>query len=191
MKARKLKEKVRDIDKILEEELGIPERWGHKDPLSSLVQTILSQNTNDNNSGRAYDNLREQFPSWEEVLEADAEEIADAIRVGGLANQKSVSIKGALKWLKDTYGELNLDFICDMNTDDAMEMLLKLKGVGLKTVNVMLCFACHKDVFPVDTAFQLLHHGQVLPGFCQPLLALVLAERRCYHVDFVGVCGAG
>ena len=151
MKAGKLKEKVRDIDRILEEEFGIPERWGHKDPLSSLVQTILSQNTNDNNSGRAYDNLRERFPSWEKVLEADVEEIADAIRVGGLANQKSVSIKGVLKWLKDTYGELNLDFICDMDPEDAIEMLLKLKGVGLKTVNVMLCFACGKDVFPVDT----------------------------------------
>ncbi|MFC1715999.1 endonuclease III domain-containing protein [Candidatus Poribacteria bacterium] len=151
MRTRKLREKVRDIDDILEKELGIPERWSKKDPLSSLVQTILSQNTNDNNSGRAYSNLREHFPSWEDVLKADAEEIADAIRVGGLANQKSVRIKGVLKWLKDTYGELNLDFICDMEPEEATDMLLKLKGVGLKTINVMLCFACEKDVFPVDT----------------------------------------
>ena len=151
MNIRKLKEKVRDIDEILEKEFGIPERGGDRDPLSSLVRTILSQNTNDNNSGRAYSNLRERFPSWEDVLEADAEEIADVIRVGGLANQKSVGIKGVLEWLRDTYGELNLDFICDMEPGEAIEVLLKLKGVGLKTINVTLCFACGKDVFPVDT----------------------------------------
>ena len=151
MNTRKLKEKVGDIDEILEKEFGVPERWGDRDPLSSLVQTILSQNTNDNNSGRAYSNLRERFPSWEDVLEAGAEEIADVIRVGGLANQKSVRIKDVLKWLKDTYGELNLDFICNMEPEEAIEVLSKLKGVGLKTINVMLCFACGKDVFPVDT----------------------------------------
>ena len=151
MKIQKLREKVKAIDSILERELGVPERWGDRDPLSSLIRTILSQNTNDNNSGRAYANLKERFPSWEEVLEADAEEIADVIRVGGLANQKSVRIKGVLEWLKNTRGELNLDFICDMEPEEAIEALLKLKGVGLKTVNVMLCFACGKDVFPVDT----------------------------------------
>ena len=48
-------------------------------------------------------------------------------------------------------GELNLDFICDMEPEEAIDTLLRLKGVGLKTVNVMLCFACGKDVFPVDT----------------------------------------
>ena len=151
MSIEELKEKVEAIDIILERELGIPERRRGDDPLSSLVRTILSQNTNDNNSGRAYSNLREQYPTWEDVLEADAEEIADVIRVGGLANQKSVRIRGMLEWLKDTYGELSLDFICDMEPAEAIEVLSKLKGVGLKTINVMLCFACSKDVFPVDT----------------------------------------
>ena len=151
MKIQKLREKVKAIDGILERELGIPERRSGRDPLSSLILTILSQNTNDNNSGRAYANLRELFPSWEEVLEADAEDIADVIRVGGLANQKSVSIKGVLEWLENTRGELNLDFICGMEPEEAVEALLELKGVGLKTINVMLCFACGKDVFPVDT----------------------------------------
>lgn len=146
-----LKKKLAEINRILEQEFGILERREDEDPLSSLVHTILSQNTNDTNSGRAYANLRERFPSWEDVLKAEAEEIADVIRVGGLANQKSVRIKGVLEWLRDTYGELNLDFICDMETAEAIQMLLKLKGVGLKTINVMLCFSCGKDVFPVDT----------------------------------------
>ena len=151
MNTAKLKEKVRNIDEILEKQFGIPERLKDREPLSSLIRTILSQNTNDKNSDRAFANLREHFPTWEKVLEADAEDIADAIRTGGLANQKSVRIKGVLEWLRDSYGKLDLNFICDMEPEEAIEVLSKLKGVGLKTINVMLCFSCEKDVFPVDT----------------------------------------
>lgn len=147
----RLKRKVADIDAILEHRFGIPQRFKDREPLSSLIRTILSQNTNDKNSDRAFESLRERFPVWEEVLNADSEEVADAIRTGGLANQKSVRIQGVLEWLKESYGELSLDFICDMETEEAIKLLSKLKGVGLKTINVMLCFSCGKDVFPVDT----------------------------------------
>ena len=80
MNTKNLKKKVEEIDDILETELGIPERFGERNPLDSLVRTILSQNTNDINSGRAYSNLRAQFPSWEDVLNADVQEIADTIK---------------------------------------------------------------------------------------------------------------
>ena len=151
MSDRSLKKKVRDINDILERELGIPERGTDRNPLDSLINTILSQNTNDKNRDRAYSTLRERFPSWEDVLAADAEDVADAIRVGGLANQKSVRIKNVLAWIKDTYGQLNIDFVCDMEPAEAIKTFTKLKGIGLKTMNVMLCFACGRDVFPVDT----------------------------------------
>lgn len=145
------REKVKEINDILEKELGIPERWRDRSPLASLIRTILSQNTNDNNSDRAYDNLIERFPTWEDVLAADTQELADVIRVGGLANQKAERIKNVLIWIKDTYGKLNIDFICDMEPDEAIKTFTKLKGIGLKTINVVLSFACGKDVFPVDT----------------------------------------
>jgi len=146
-----LRKKVREINDILEKGFGISERRGDRDPLDTLVNTILSQNTNDTNRDRAYSTLRERFPSWEDVMAADAEDIADAIRVGGLANQKSVRIKNVLAWIKDTYGELNVDFICDMEPAEVIETFSKLKGIGLKTMNVVLAFACGRDVFPVDT----------------------------------------
>jgi len=37
------------------------------DPLGELIETILSQNTSDVNSGRAYAQLRSMYPSWDEV----------------------------------------------------------------------------------------------------------------------------
>jgi endonuclease-3 len=44
-----------------------------------------------------------------------------------------------------------MDFICHMDPTEAIETFSKLKGIGLKTMNVVLMFACGKDVFPVDT----------------------------------------
>ena len=151
MNTRDPEKKVREIDRILEGIFGIPDFGRDSKPLDTLINTILSQNTNDTNRDRAYANLREQFPTWEDVLDADPQDIADAIRVGGLSNQKSVRIKNVLAWIKDTYGELNIDFICDMDPEEVIGIFSKLKGVGLKTINVLLMFACGKDVFPVDT----------------------------------------
>ena len=63
------------------------ERW--REPVGELIRTILSQNTTDKNSLRAYANLIKKFPTWEEILEADLEDIVEPIRSGGLANIKA------------------------------------------------------------------------------------------------------
>lgn len=151
MDKKELIAKLKEINDILEDVFGIPERSQDEEPLGTLIHTILSQNTNDTNSERAFNNLIEKYPTWEDVLSADVKELAETIRIGGLAGQKSVRIKQVLKWLKDNYGKLNLDFICDMDTADAIQLLTSLKGIGLKTANVLLCFACGKETFPVDT----------------------------------------
>ena len=146
-----LKKKTARITTLLEDAFGEP-RWdGPREPLDSLIGTILSQNTNDLNSHRAFRQLREAFPTWEQVLGAPLSHIRTAIKVGGLANQKSVRIKNILRWLKKEYGRLSLDFVCQMPTDEVYGTLSPLKGVGPKTVSVMLLFACGRDVFPVDT----------------------------------------
>lgn len=54
-------------------------------PSSSLpqVRTLLSQNTTDKTSGRAFATLKQRFLSWEAVRQAPLEDVADAIRVRG------------------------------------------------------------------------------------------------------------
>jgi len=145
------KAKIKKIIAVLEKRFGVPVWPGPSDPLDALIQTILSQNTNDTNSGRAYEQLKSRFPTWEEANAADAREIADAIRVGGLANLKAERIKGVLAWLESTGGALDLDFIRDRKPDEAIRILGSLKGVGIKTVSVVLMFACVAEIFPVDT----------------------------------------
>jgi len=146
-----LRPKTAEVHERLVERFGRPRRRRSEDPLQSLIWTILSQNTNDVLSERAYRSLRKSFPRWEMLLDAPAAPIARAIRIGGLANQKSRNIKDFLRWLQRTHGRLTLDWLCRMPVDEATELLTRHRGIGLKTVYVTLMFACGKDVFPVDT----------------------------------------
>lgn len=188
-----IKAKLQKINDILEEEFGIPERENNDSPLDVLIHTILSQNTNDTNSGRAYDKLRERFQTWDDVLKADVDYLAEVIRIGGLAKQKSIRIKELLRWIKDTHGELSIDFVCDMEPSKVIEIFTKLKGIGLKTINVMLCFACGKDVFPVDThIFRVCKRLALIPNNATPekahhIMGQIFPKGKAYslHVNMI------
>ncbi len=146
-----LEQKTELISNALEKLYGVPEPDTEENVLDCLILTILSQNTNDVNRDRGFAVLKERLPTWEEVLGADVEEIGDAIKIAGLSGQKSQTIKNFLTWLKAEYDELNLEFIREMETKDAIQLLSQHKGIGIKTVSVTLAFACGRDVFPVDT----------------------------------------
>lgn len=150
-----LESSVRRVSRIadaLEGELGRPRAPRKKSrPLDSLIATLLSQNTNDRNSYRAWLSLRKQFPSWTKVHEASWQAIAKAIEVGGLKNQKARRIKLILRMLLKQRGSFTLDFLKQMSDEEAMEYLLAMKGVGNKTAACVLVFSLGRDVFPVDT----------------------------------------
>ena len=63
-------ERVLRLIGLLRDEYGSPHREGPADPLDELVLTILSQNTSDRNSLRAYSSLKERFPEWKDAAEA-------------------------------------------------------------------------------------------------------------------------
>lgn len=140
------------IAKRLERLLGVPQQARSlPSPLEMLVATILSQNTNDKNSHRAYTNLKKKFPRWEDVAAAPRRSILAAIKEGGMANQKSARIKETLAAVKQRYGKYNLSALHSMTNDEVLEQLTLLKGVGFKTASCVLLFSMGRDVFPVDT----------------------------------------
>jgi endonuclease-3 len=127
-------------------------RWvADEEPLDSLIGTILSQNTSDVNSGRAFMSLKRRFRTWERILLATPRRIAGAIRQGGLAGIKSRRIKAILSEIKKSHGRLDLGFLKEMPAGEGYDYLLSFKGVGPKTAACVLLFACRKPVFPVDT----------------------------------------
>ncbi len=120
-------------------------------PLDELVSTILSQNTNDINRDRAFDNLRMTFPTWEQVRDAPEVEVIDSIRTAGLANQKGPRIQKVLSAITEEVGSLDLTFLTGIQTHEARDWLLRFKGVGPKTAAIVLLFSLDKPAFPVDT----------------------------------------
>lgn len=119
--------------------------------LDELISTILSQNTNDANRDRAFESLRDRFPTWEAVRDAPEEDVVDSIRTAGLAKQKGPRIQKILKEITEQRGELDLDFLNDMSTQGAYDWLQQFKGVGPKTASIVLLFSLGKSAFPVDT----------------------------------------
>ena len=120
-------------------------------PVDELVSTILSQNTNDINRDRAFESLRQHFPTWEAVRDADPDSVIAAIRMAGLANQKGPRIQQVLTQISAERGSLDLRFLRDLPLEEARLWLMKFKGVGPKTAAIVLLFSLGRPAFPVDT----------------------------------------
>lgn len=139
------------VTQNLEAAYGVPRNESTDDPLDELIGTILSQATTNQNSHRTFANLKQRFADWEAVRRAKPEKIEDAIRLGGLAQVKSVTIKNLLNEIKTRLGKLDLSFLHTAPVADAHAFLTSLKGVGPKTAACVLLFACKQPVFPMDT----------------------------------------
>lgn len=141
---------TRHIHNLLLAEYG-DHAWHPSDPVAALVNTILSQNTNDRNRDRAFARLRERFPTWEAVRDAPGNELVEAIRPAGLAPTKGPRIQEALRRITEERGEIELAFLSAMGLEQARAWLLDIPGVGPKTAAIVLLFALGMPAFPVDT----------------------------------------
>ncbi|MDY6771575.1 MAG: endonuclease III [Candidatus Nanohaloarchaea archaeon] len=144
-------ERLGEVMDRLRDFYGVPERESREDPVDSLITTILSQNTNDDNRDVAKERLEERFDGPAEILAADVDEVAEAVKPAGLGPTKAERIRTFLRMLKEERGKFSLDHVAEMEPDDAEEYLQRFPGVGPKTAAVTLCFVFGMPVFPVDT----------------------------------------
>lgn len=135
---------------------GEPTWRPYYEPMDELILTLLSQNTSDINSGRAFEALRARYGTWQEVLDAPGEELAETIRSGGLAYQKAPRIQAALRRIQEDRGDFNLDFLAELPVEQVTGWLTSFDGIGHKTASIVALFCFNKAAFPVDT-----HVGRV------------------------------
>jgi endonuclease III len=119
--------------------------------IDEIVATVLSQHTSDVNSGRAFAGLKEQFPTWEQAASAPAEQVAGAIRCGGIADKKARTIQQILAAIEEREGRIDLARLHGLDDAAAETYLLSLPGVGPKTAACVLAFAMGRAAFPIDT----------------------------------------
>ncbi|HEX3724164.1 MAG TPA: endonuclease III [Nitrolancea sp.] len=169
---------------------GRPDWTRTRTPLEELVVTILSQHTSDTNCERAFASLRTRFLRWDDVAQASDEEIADAIRAGGLANVKAPRIKMVVRQVLETNA---LDSLDSLPLNEAKSVMRSLPGVGPKTAACVLLFACNRPALPVDThVFRVSHRlglidERIGPESAHDILEAQLAPNDVYafHVNMI------
>lgn len=146
--------RITNIIKILEDH-SLKSKPGNRNSSTSildiLIATKLSQNTTDKTSYKAFKNLKDNFKTWEELIDAPLLKIKNSIKICGLANTKARQIKQLLKEMKRKYGNLDLSFLKKMDNEKVYDELLQYDGIGVKTVSCVLAFSLDREAFPVDT----------------------------------------
>ncbi len=145
-----LSAKVLEVTQRLTEKYGVS-AWSKKDPMSMLVDIILSHRTRDEQTAAAYDALLKRFGSWEAVRDAPTSEVQEAIANVNWPEVKAPRLQALMRLITEERGELNLDFLRDLPVEEGAAWLNRLEGVGPKTTACVLLFSARKPILPVDT----------------------------------------
>jgi len=145
---------IKNIDilfKLLKKELKkynspvLSKKWEEikKTPFTTLISCILSLRTKDKVTDNASVRLFKKYNTPETLSKAPVDEIEKLIFPVGFYHTKAKRIKEISKTLLERYnGKVPEDF----------NELMKLKGVGRKTANIVMTFGFNKtDYIPVDT----------------------------------------
>lgn len=129
-----------------------------KDPLSELISALLSHRTRNQESHRAYQQLRARFPTWDEVRDAPVAEVEAAISPCTWPEQKAPRLQAVLREISTRCnGPCDLTMLADMPVPAARAWLESLAGVGPKTSAATLLFSSLRiAAMPVDS-----HHHRV------------------------------
>jgi endonuclease-3 len=124
----------------------------HK-PLDLLILLILNQSTSDVLADKAFLQLKEDYPSYEQILqENNPVKLTQSIKICGLAPSKAKYVLNALHYLKENnWLDINLSFINKLSDEEALKALTKIKGVGVKSASCLLMFSFQRGTFPIDT----------------------------------------
>ncbi len=130
-----------------------PQRDAHRlDPVSQLVNGIISARTTDDVSFPAFVRLRRRYASWDLLRQAARSEIEEIIHPVTFAEGKAQYLPQALRMIVARCGSLDLDFLADWDEEMAMQWLDGLPGVGAKIAATVLNFSTlRKRVLAVDT----------------------------------------
>lgn len=147
------------VDDVLATHYGAPFiPFSYRDPLSELVNALLSHRTRNAVTRGAYRRLRQTFPTWEAVIEAPTHAVQDAISAVTFPEVKAPRIQEALRQVRDRNdGHLSLEGLHEVSVADARAWLEGIPGVGAKTSAAVLSFShLRMPALVVDT-----HHHRV------------------------------
>jgi len=112
-------------------------------PFTTLISCILSLRTKDEVTEQASVRLLNKYNTPEKVLQLSDKQIESLIYPVGFYKTKAMRLKEISKTLIENYGG---------NVPEDFDELLKLKGVGRKTANIVMVYGHKKQGYlPIDT----------------------------------------
>jgi len=138
---------IRMMYERLRKHFGEQNWWPADTTLEMMVGAILVQNTNWRNVEKALTNLS-PFLTPEQLDTMNTDELAALIRPSGYYNIKAKRIKSFLQWFK-TY-HYDVEYMKQLDREVLRRELLKVKGIGRETADVMLLYVMDKPVFVAD-----------------------------------------
>ncbi len=115
---------------------------GERDPFKVLISCILSLRTQDRTTGGASERLFALASTPEEMASLTVEEIQEAIYPVGFYKVKAERIRSLSRTIVERYHG---------RVPDSIDELLRLKGVGRKTANLVVTLGWNKYGICVDT----------------------------------------
>lgn len=113
-----------------------------RDPFQILVSTLLSLRTKDETTRKAAASLLRTASTPKDLLRLTPEQIRDLIYPVGFYRRKAVLLREVAQELISRF---------DGKVPDSLEELLRLKGVGRKTANLVVTLGFGKPGICVDT----------------------------------------
>jgi len=114
----------------------------NKDPFLVLVGTLLSLRTKDETTEIAMERLTKVAKTPEDIIKLTDDALQELIYPVGFYRNKSKTIKDTARIIIDKYGG---------KVPDSIDELLKIKGIGRKTANLVITEGYGKPGICVDT----------------------------------------
>ena len=132
-----IKKEVKRFENPIVTEIGEQTR----SPYQVLISCLLSLRTRDSTTAKATKRLFSLAKTPKEMIKLSTKQIEKAIYPVGFYRVKAKRIKAISKTLLEEYKG---------KVPDSLDELLKWKGVGRKTANIVIVYGFHKEGMPID-----------------------------------------
>jgi endonuclease III len=123
-----------------------------EDPYDELIYILLTIMTRSQpRIDRAYSGLSELVGprGWTALREVPTEQLEEVLTPLGFVNRRREQLREIARRVDEDHGG-TLDPLRDLSDHDAMDYLLSLPGVGVKTAKCVLMYSLGRDVLPID-----------------------------------------
>ena len=141
---------VTAVCRRLEKEYHSPRLGNPVDPLDDLIYFLLSNRPAPVVAARVLEHARNEWGTWDEVIETRPQKLASVLAPAGLAAKRSKTLRSILKRLQRDFGEVTLDPLREASTEKAEAYLETLPGVSTKVAKCVLMYGFGRNVLPVD-----------------------------------------